>query len=116
MSAWGLWRLSWAEWRAHPWRQFAALLSVALGVALALSVHLINESALSEFSSALRSANGQPDLSLAGSADGLDETLLDKLAAEQGVALALPRIEVSTLLLLPGGRSLTLRVVGIDAL
>jgi putative ABC transport system permease protein len=39
---------------------------VALGVALAYSVHLINNSALAEFSAAVRSANGQPDLTLRG--------------------------------------------------
>ena len=40
------------EWRHHPWRHAAALLAVMLGVALAYSVHLINSSALDEFSSA----------------------------------------------------------------
>jgi putative ABC transport system permease protein len=35
-----------------------------LGVALAFSVALINASALSEFSQAVRSVNGQPDLEL----------------------------------------------------
>jgi putative ABC transport system permease protein len=42
------------EWRHHPWRHGAALLAVALGVALAYSVHLINSSALAEFSAAVR--------------------------------------------------------------
>src|SRR5688500_3849232 len=55
-------QLSWAEWRQHPWRHAAVLLAVALGVALAFSVQLINASALSEFASAVRSANGEPDL------------------------------------------------------
>ena len=50
-----------AEWRHHPWRHLVAVLAVALGVALAWSVHLINGSALSEFSAAVRSANGEPD-------------------------------------------------------
>ena len=63
-----LWRLSWREWRHHPWRHGMALLAVALGVALAWSVHLINASALAEFSAAVRSANGEPDLSLRGAA------------------------------------------------
>ena len=52
-------QLSWAEWRQHPWRHAAVLLAVALGVALAFSVQLINASALSEFSSAVRAANGE---------------------------------------------------------
>ena len=43
--AW-LWPLMWREWRHHPWRHGVALLAVALGVALAFSVHLINNSAL----------------------------------------------------------------------
>ena len=38
------------EWRHHPWRHGVALLAVALGVALAYSVHLINQSALAELS------------------------------------------------------------------
>ena len=34
-------QLSWPEIRHHPWRNFAALLAVMLGVALAFSVQLI---------------------------------------------------------------------------
>src|SRR5687767_12368768 len=49
---------SWQELRHHPWRSAAAVLAVMLGVALAFSVHLINASALDEFSSAVRSVNG----------------------------------------------------------
>jgi putative ABC transport system permease protein len=98
-----LWRLSLAEWRAHPWRQLAALLSVALGVALALSVHLINQSALAEFSSAVRSVNGEPDLSLVAGAAGMDEALLDLLAAQPEVQVAHPRIALDTVLLRGAG-------------
>lgn len=116
LDALRLWRLSLAEWRAHPWRQLAALLSVALGVALALSVHLINGSALAEFSSAVRSANGEPDLSLQGGATGLPESWLDTLAATPGVAVASPRVHADTVLLLPGGRTHPVRVIGVDAL
>ena len=57
---------SWQELRHHPWRHATALLAVALGVALAWSVHLINQSALAEFSAAVRAANGDADLSLRG--------------------------------------------------
>ena len=112
----GLWRLTWAEWRAHPWRQLAALLSVAMGVALALTVHLINESALAEFSSAVRSVNGEPDLSLAAGPAGMSEALLDLLAEQPGVRVAHPRIEVDTLWLRADGRTLGVRVMGVDAL
>ena len=37
---------SWLEWRHHPWRHAAAVVAVMLGVALALAVQLINNSAL----------------------------------------------------------------------
>ena len=47
---------SWQELRQHPWRNAAAVLAVALGVALALAVHLINASALNEFAQASRAA------------------------------------------------------------
>ncbi len=49
---------SWQELRHHPWRSGAAVVAVMLGVSLAFAVHLINASALSEFSSAVRSVNG----------------------------------------------------------
>ncbi|HSI59161.1 MAG TPA: ABC transporter permease, partial [Ideonella sp.] len=111
-----LWRLSWAEWRAHPWRQVAALVSVALGVALAFSVHLINASALAEFSSAVRAANGEPDLSLVSAQGGFDEALYDRVAQHPGVRVAHPRVAVDSVALLASGQRLPLRVLGIDAL
>lgn len=96
--AWPLRRLSWAEWRAHPWRQAAAVMAIALGVALAFSVHLIHHSALAEFAQALRSANGEPDLSLvpAQASAGLDERLLDQALLTPGVQAASPRVEASS--------------------
>ena len=41
---------SWQELRLHPWRHAMAVLAVMLGVGLALSVQLINASALSDVS------------------------------------------------------------------
>ena len=96
-----MWRhllsLSVAEWRHHPWRHAAALGAVALGVALASSVQMINESALAEFSQALRSVNGQPDAVLAASAsDGFDDALFARLALDDAVALVSPVLEINT--------------------
>ena len=88
--------LSWPELRHHPWRNFAALLAVTLGVALAFSVQLINQSALSEFSSAVRSVNGQPDFELRGQRGGFDEMLYARVAAHPQVALASPIVELDT--------------------
>jgi len=109
---------SWQELRHHPWRNAAAVVAVMLGVALAFSVHLINASALSEFSSAVRSVNGQPDLELrAVSADGFDEALYGRVAAHAGVELASPVLELSTFASAQaGGERVALRVLGVDAL
>ena len=107
---------SWQELRHHPWRNAAAVLAVMLGVALALSVHLINASALSEFSAAVRSVNGQPDLELRAVRGGFDERLFARVAAHPGVALASPVVELQTLVLAPDGSRKALRVVGVDAL
>src|SRR5439155_1573137 len=108
--------LSWPELRHHPWRNFAALLAVTLGVALAFSVQLINQSALSEFSSAVRSAGGQPDLELRGVQGRLDENLYARVATHSQVALASPVLEISTFGIDSQGERRPLRIVGIDPL
>ncbi|HET9205872.1 MAG TPA: ABC transporter permease, partial [Burkholderiaceae bacterium] len=112
-------QLSWPEWRLHPWRHASVLLAVALGVALAFSVQLINASALSEFASAVRSANGEPDLSLASrDGSGLPDTLLDTLALDDAVDVASPVLELDTTARRPASAAAaqSVRVIGIDAL
>src|SRR5688500_13655201 len=107
---------SWQELRHHPWRNAAAVVAVMLGVALAFSVHLINASALDEFSSAVRSTGGQPDIELRAVAGSFDEALYARVAAHEDVALASPVLELQTLALAPQGQRRTLRVLGIDGL
>ena len=102
------------EWRHHPWRHGAALMAVALGVALAYSVHLINTSALAEFSSAVRAANGEPDLTLRGRL--FDDALFDRVAADSSVEIASPVLEVDTYARGAAGQRVAVRVLGIDAL
>ena len=68
-----------------------------LGVALAFSVHLINQSALGEFSAAVRAVNGEPDFELRGQRDGFDEALYERVARHPRVAVASPVIEIDTL-------------------
>jgi putative ABC transport system permease protein len=107
---------SWSHARHEPLRHAVAVLAVALGVALAFSVHLINESALGEFSAAVRQVNGQPDFELRAQRGGFDETLLARVAAHPRVALASPVIEVDTVAFDAAGQRVPLRVLGIDAL
>ncbi len=109
---------SWQELRHHPWRYAAALASIALGVALAFSVHLINASALSEFSSALQSVQGKPDASVRGvsGSGNFDEAVLQSIAMQEAVQLASPVLDLSTYALNAQGKKVGVRVIGIDAL
>lgn len=100
----------------HPWRNGAAVVAVMLGVALAFSVHLINASALDEFSSAVRSVNGQPDLELRGVQGRLPETWFARAATDPAVAVASPVLEVTTYATAADGKRVALRVLGVDAL
>lgn len=111
---------SWRELQHHPWRNAAAVAAVMLGVALAFSVQLINASALSEFSQAVRAVNGQPDLELRAVQGGFDENLYRRVAADPQVALASPVLELSTYALTASATGkaerLPLRIIGVDAL
>jgi putative ABC transport system permease protein len=110
---------SWQELRHHPWRNAAAVLAVMLGVALAFSVHLINNSALSEFSQAVRAVNGQPDLELRAVQGSFDESLYARVANHPQVAMASPVLEITSYGLdakSDSTRRQALRIIGVDAL
>jgi putative ABC transport system permease protein len=111
---------SWRELQHHPWRNAAAMAAVMLGVALAFSVQLINASALSEFSQAVRAVNGQPDLELRAAQGGFDENLYQRVAADPQVALASPVLELSTYAVTQSSAGqaarLPLRIIGVDVL
>ncbi len=109
-------RLSWPEWRHHPWRHGMALVAVMLGVALAFAVHLINQSALGEFSAAVRSLNGEPDAQLRALQGPLDEAWLGRVARHPGVAAASPVVELSTYVRRAEGPRVALRLIGLDPL
>ncbi|GGH57822.1 hypothetical protein GCM10010975_17830 [Comamonas phosphati] len=119
---------SWQELRHHPWRAATAWVAIMLGVALGFAVHVINQSALDEFSRAARSVNGQPDLQLHAMQGGLPLALYQQVAQTPGIAHAVPWVETSVLL--PQGQAepnkagqtrgaaqgTVLRVLGSDAL
>jgi putative ABC transport system permease protein len=106
--------LSWPMARAQAGRQLLALLAIALGVALAYGVQLLNDSALGEFEAAQRQLTGTPDLVLAAEGGGaLSDDWPARLAALPGVQQSAPVLE-ATLNLLPGRQGL--RLLGLDAL
>ena len=108
-------RLLWAEWRHHPWRQAAAVLAVALGVALAFAVQLINASALSEFETAVHAASGAPDFSVRPRDGLLPDDLYARVALAPGVAQASPVIDLSVALRGADGQPHPARLLGLDA-
>jgi putative ABC transport system permease protein len=108
--------LSWSHARHQPWRHAVAVLAVALGVALAASVHLINASALREFSAAVRQVNAQADLELRGPRGGFDEAVFGRVATHPQVALASAVVELDGVAFDAAGAAVPLRIVGIDAL
>ena len=105
-----LWR---AQARAQPGRALTAVLAIAIGVALALAIHLVNRSALEEFATAMSTVNGEAQAQLRARAGSFDETLYPRLAASANGASVSPVIDaVFALADRPGE---TLRVIGIDA-
>ncbi|MCX7279585.1 MAG: ABC transporter permease, partial [Burkholderiales bacterium] len=107
---------SWQELKHHPWRNAAAVVAVMLGVALAFSVQLINASALSEFSSAVRSVGGQPDLELRASQSHFDESIFARVAQHPDVAVASPVLELSSFATDISGQRISIKLLGVDAL
>ena len=100
----------------HPWRTASALIAVVLGVALGFAVHVINASALDEFSRAVRSVQGQPDLELRAMQGALPEQLYALVARQAAVAHAAPWLEASVQAQRGSADPVTLRLLGGDAL
>jgi len=89
-----------------------AVLAIAMGVALAFAVHLINQAAIAEFSAGLASLAGETDLEVRGPRAGFDETLYPTLALDEDVATASPVLEIEAKI---HGRSEALPLLGVDA-
>ena len=90
-------RLFLASVRANAGRTALSVAGIALGVALGLAVHLINQSAISEMQQASRTLGGDADLTIrAGreSLGGFDENVFATVLAATGVAVASPVLEV----------------------
>jgi len=101
--------------RGHPLRVAVQVVAIAVGVALGYAVHLINTSALEEFSAAVRQASGQADASVVGPREGFDEAVYTRVAGSAAVEWASPVLDVEAPIVEPQrlrGRSLPIR--GVD--
>ncbi len=89
---WGAIRQQWGRW-------LASLSMVAIGMALAVAIHLVNHSALQSFSRAIEVVNGQSSLQLVASQETFSEDHFVRLLAEAsdlGVESASPVLEIGT--------------------
>ena len=109
-----------AQWRTHPGRTVTAVLAIAIGVALALAIHLVNRSALDEFGAAIAVVNGDAQAQLKAAAGGFDESLYPTIAQDPRIRAASPVVETEVIVLRPrsqpGGRPAVLRVIGLDVM
>ncbi len=109
-----IWRiLLLSQLREQPARLFVTVIAIALGVALACSVFLVNSAALAEFSQAAKRLVGQADVVVRGPQEGFPETLFVKLARDPRIALASPVLEIEAAI---PGRHEALTIIGIDPL
>lgn len=100
-----------ARLREQPGRVIVTVFAVALGVALATAVYVINAGALNEFGLAARKLVGEADVVVRGAPAGFDEALYPRIAADPSVAVASPILELEVT---PLGDHPTLTVLGLD--
>jgi putative ABC transport system permease protein len=110
-------RLSWwlirAQFMTRRTATALSMLAIALGVSLGYAIHLINDAALADFSQAMKSVQGEPDAVLApkDSSGHVPLALVDALAKDEAVALAVPVIETRVRL---DDTATTVRLIGLD--
>ncbi len=100
-----------SQMREQPARLAVTVIAIALGVALASAVHLVNTAALAEFSQATKRLVGEADIVVRGPRDGFPESLFVALARDPRVSLASPVLEIDAAI--PGRRE-ALHIIGLD--
>jgi len=88
-----------AAFRAQPGRWLIAGLTVALGIGLAVAIHTVNSSALSEFGRALDTVNGQASAQIVATSGDFSDDLLDAVVSRQtelGIRAVSPVLERAT--------------------
>ena len=119
---WWCW-LALGQWRAAPGRAAVSVLAVAIGVALALAIHLVNASALEEFRQAIATVNGESHVQIRAKDGAFDEALWADLtrSTPPGIGAMSPVIETDLILdressaqLDAADRPRSLRLIAID--
>jgi putative ABC transport system permease protein len=105
-------RLAVRQLRTHPWQLMLAILGIALGVAVAVSIDLANGSALRAFALATEAVSGRATHQIVGGPSGLSDDVYRRLRLELGVRRAAPVVEGD--IALAGERARTFHLLGID--
>ena len=93
-------------------RAVLAVAGIALGVALAYGVHLVNGAAIADLAASVRELSGEADIEVRAAGRGFPESLYPAIARLPGVAWARPGLELDAAL--ADGKG-AIRVAGIDA-
>jgi len=93
----------------HPLQLFLALLGIALGVAVVISVDLASESAYRSFNQSVEEVSGKATHRIIGGSNGINEGLYTRLRVEEGITSIAPLIEAYG----KAGKE-TLRLLGVD--
>jgi putative ABC transport system permease protein len=96
----------------HPWQVGLAVLGIALGVAVAVSIDLANESARRAFSLATQAVTGRATHQIVGGPSGLPDDFYRMLKVELGARVAAPVLSGDVAAADRPGRTFT--ILGID--
>jgi putative ABC transport system permease protein len=96
----------------HPWQIGLSILGIALGVAVALSIDLANESARRSFALFAESVAGRATHHVVGGPSGLPETVYRALRVEAGLRRSAPVVERH--LAAPDIPGATFHLMGVD--
>ncbi len=88
-----LWRASLRHLLRHPWQIGLSVLGIALGVAVAVSIHLANDSARRAFDLATEAVTGRATHQIVGGPSGLAESVYRDLRVGLGTRRAAPIVE-----------------------
>src|SRR5688572_11286367 len=83
-------RIAFRSLRQHPWQLALAVLGIALGVAVAVSIDLANESARRAFALATEAVTGRATHQIVGGPSGVGDELYRSLRVDLGVRAAAP--------------------------
>jgi putative ABC transport system permease protein len=113
LTWWLPWWLIRAQFKTRRTATVLSMLAIALGVALGYAIHLINAAALSDFSQAMKSVQGEPDAVVApsDSAGHVPLALINELARDPAVAVVAPVIETRVRI---GDTTTPVKLIGLD--